>query len=127
MVVGKLYGINVHYVALALISVCLIVAITSSPPAALMVALPIVITLMLTQGTPADVLLERLPGIARVSAIAATTFETLPFNGLIILTLGLAGTNHKQSYRPMLYMTVLWTLLGAVVAGLLIALFPGLA
>ncbi len=50
-----------------------------------------------------------------------------PINGLIILTIGLAGTTHKESYKPMFIMSVAFTLLGTVAAGILLMLFPGLA
>jgi len=63
----------------------------------------------------------------RVSAIAATTFETLPINGLIILTLKLIGCSHKEAYKPMFLQSVLFTLGGAIIATVLIVLFPALA
>jgi H+/gluconate symporter-like permease len=122
MVVGFLSGVNIHYIFLTLLFVCIIVAITSSPPVALMVAIPIVVGVLGAKGMEVDA-----NGIARVGAIAATTFETLPVNGLIILTLGMARTTHKQSYKPMFFMTVMWTLIGAAVAAIMIALFPGLS
>lgn len=122
MLVGMLSGIQIHYIILAIIVVCIVVGITSSPPAALMVAVPIVVGVITAQGGTVDA-----SGIARVSAIAATTFETLPVNGLIVLTIGMAGTTHKESYRPQFYMTVLWTLVGTIVCGALIMLFPGLS
>jgi H+/gluconate symporter-like permease len=122
MVVGALSGIHIHYIFLTLIVVCIIVGITSSPPAALMVAIPLVVGIISAQGGTVNA-----NGIARVAAIAATTFETLPFNGLIVLTIGMAGTSHKESYKPQFLMTVAWTLAGALVAAILIALFPNLA
>ncbi len=124
MIVGALSGVHAHYIIIAIIAVCVIVAITSSPPAALMVAIPVVINIMLGQGFSSDEILAAAPAIARVGALAATTFETLPINGLIILTLGLTGTIHKESYKPMFVMSVGFTLLGTVVAGILLILFP---
>lgn len=127
MVIQVLSGIHAHYIVLAIIAVCVIVAITSSPPAALMVSLPIVLGIMLGQGFSADQVISAAPALARVGALAATTFETLPVNGLIILTLKLTGTTHKEAYKPMFIMSVAFTLLGTVVAGILLILFPGLA
>lgn len=127
MVIGILSGIQVNYIVLVLIVVCILVAITSSPPAALMIALPIAMNIMLGQGLLPEQVLEYTPGILRVGAIAATTFETLPINGLIILTLQLIGCNHKEAYKPMFLQTVVFTLIGAVIAAVMIIAFPGLA
>ena len=125
-VIGLLGGIHAHYIILCIIAVCVIVAITSSPPAALMVSLPVILGIMLGQGfAPADII-ANAPALARVGALAATTFETLPINGLIILTLQLTGCTHKEGYKPMFLMSVLFTLIGTIVAGAMFILFPGL-
>ena len=126
-VISMLAGIHAHYIVIAIIAVCVIVAITSSPPAALMVSLPIVLGIMLGQGYAPEQVIAAAPAVARVGALAATTFETLPINGLIILTLGLTGTTHKEAYKPMFVMSVLFTLIGTIVAGVLLIVFPGLA
>lgn len=131
MVVGLLSGLHVHHIVLAVIVVCVIVAITSSPPAALMISIPMAMGIMMGQilgsgGSP-DQVLAAAPGMMRVGALAATTFETLPINGLIVMTLGLTGTTHKEAYKPMFIMSVGFTLLGTIVAAALIILFPGLA
>ena len=126
-VISLLAGIHAHFISLAIIAVCVIVAITSSPPAALMVSLPVILGIMLGQGyAPAEVI-ANAPALARVGALAATTFETLPINGLIILTLQLTGCTHKEGYKPMFWMSVIFTLIGTIVAGALLILFPGLA
>ena len=127
LVVGMLSGLKVNFVVLVLIAVCVLVAITSSPPAALMIAIPIVMNIMIGQGYAPDMVLANTPAIMRIGAIAATTFETLPINGLIILTLQLSGCTHKEAYKPMFMQTCLFTLGGAVIATVLIILFPGLA
>lgn len=126
MVVGFLSGIQTSYIVLTVIAVCIIVAITSSPPAALMVVMPIVLGIMLGQGYAPDAVIAATPGIARVGALAATTFETLPFNGLIVLTLRMTCTTHKESYKPMFLMSVLWTLIGTIVCAALIMAVPSL-
>lgn len=125
-VVGQLAGIQAHFIILAIMAVCVIVAITSSPPVALMVSLPVILGIMLGQGYSPDQVVNNIPALARVGALAATTFETLPINGLIILTLQLTGCTHKEGYKPMFLMSVLYTLVGTIVAGVLFILFPGL-
>lgn len=115
-------GMQIHYIFLTLVAVAILVAITSSPPVALMVGIPIVVNVVLASGGTVDV-----NGIARIGALASNTFSVLPFNGLVIVALGLAGTTHKESYKSMFYVNVLWTSIGAVAAAVLIVLFPGLA
>lgn len=127
LIVGYLSGIRINCIVLVLLVVCVVVAITSSPPAALMIAIPIVMNIMLGQGMLPEEVLSYAPALMRVSAIAATTFETLPVNGLIILTLQLTGCSHKEAYKPMFLQTVVFTLGGAIIATVLIVLFPGLA
>ncbi len=132
MVVGMLAGINVHPLLLTILVVCVIVAITSAPPVALMVAFPIVIGILAGPaiGMAADAASAVLPfsaqAIYRVGVVAASTFETLPFNGLIVLGLGLTHCTHKESYKPMFLMTVVYTFAATIVCALL-CLIPGLA
>ncbi len=127
LVVGVLSGIQVHYIVLTLIVVCILEAITSSPPAALMIAIPLTMNIMLGQGlAPAEVL-NNAGAVMRIGALAATTFETLPFNGLIILTLSMIGCDHKEAYKPMFMQSCIFTLIGTIICAVLIIAFPGLA
>ncbi len=120
-IVGALGGLNLSPIWLAFIVVCIIVAITSSPPAALMVAIPIVVGVCKAKGLDVNV-----GGIGRVAAIAAGTFETLPFNGAILTTMALAKTTHKEGYLPEFLESVVFMIVGAVVAGILFTIAPGL-
>lgn len=132
MIVAWIAGLEMPPYMLLIFAVCLVVAITSSPPVAIMIAVPMVVGILsgplLAMAT--DAAAVTLPisanAIFRISALAASTFETLPVNGLIILSLSLAKTNHKQSYLPMFLMTVAYTLVGTIVAAAMFALFPGL-
>jgi H+/gluconate symporter-like permease len=131
MVVGALGGIHIAPMVLLIIVVCVIVAITSSPPAALMIALPMFVgattgPLLAQAAEAASVLIPLNPhAIVRVSAIAAATFETLPFNGMIMLCLGLPMCTHKESYKPMFLMTVFYIFIATIVAALLFTI-PGI-
>ncbi len=133
MIVGLLSGLQMNPIILAIVVVCVIVAITSAPPVALMVAIPMVLGIAAGPiiATAADVATAVLPvsagAIMRVSVIAASTFETLPVNGLIILGLHLTKTTHKQAYLPMFLMTVAYTFLGTIVAAALCLAFPAIA
>ena len=120
-IVGFLGGLNMSPIWLAFIVVCIIVAITSSPPAALMVSIPIVVGVCQAKGLDVNV-----GAIGRVAAIAAGTFETLPFNGAILTTMALANTTHKEGYLPEFLESVVFMLVGAVVAGIMFTIAPGL-
>lgn len=121
VIVGALSGLNLHPIWLAFIIICVVVALTSAPPVALFVGLPIVVGILVSKGIAFDV-----NGIGRVSAIAATTFETLPVNGMCVLTIALAKSTYKDSYLPMFINTVLYTLVGAIVCGLIYTFLPGI-
>lgn len=125
LIIGKLSGMNIDPIILAVIMVCIIVALTSSPPATLMIVVPIALGIAFgaAQGN-----LENVPvgALTRVSIIAASTFETLPFNGLVVLTLGLTKCTQKESYKYMFLNTVVYTFIATVVAAVLFIAFPGL-
>ena len=48
--------------------------------------------------------------IHRIATTAATTFDTLPFQGAIIIMLNMADLKHKDGYPPIMMCTVVWTL-----------------
>ena len=103
---------------LVVLSVAIIVAFTGSPPAGLQIILPILSTVLVGVAPEA---------IHRVATISTQTFDTLPFQGAVIVTLGLCGLTHKEGYFPVMMTTVIWTGAAAVVAALMLTFFPGLA
>ncbi|MBS5523400.1 MAG: GntP family permease [Clostridiales bacterium] len=121
--VGMLFKLPFPPMITVTILIIVIVAFTSSPPAALGMGLGIVMGMaqgdLSTLGINPDAL-------ARVAAIAVSTFETLPVNGLIILTTGLAQVKIKDAYLPMFLQTVFMTLIGTIVCLILVMLFPGI-
>lgn len=121
-IVGMLFGMNVSPLLLTLILVAVIVAFTSSPPAALGVALPMIAGAFIWVQTPA----VNPDAVARVAAITASTFETLPVNGLVLLTTGLAQVKIKDAYMPIFLQSVIMTLIGAILCLVLCTLFPGM-
>ncbi len=118
--VDILFGLPFPPLVVATILIIVIVAFTSSPPAALGIALPIVAAAFLPLGA------INPDALARVAAIAVSTFETLPVNGLIILTTSLAQVKIKDAYLPMFLQTVIMTLIGTFLCLALVSLFPGI-
>ena len=122
VVVGALSTLNLHPVLLGMLTICVIVALTSAPPVALYVGLPVVVSILATKG------IDFNPhAMGRVAALAATTFESLPVNGMCVLTIGLARTSYKDSYLPMFLNTVVYTLVATLVCALICMAAPGLA
>ena len=125
--VGKLMSLPFPPLLIAIIMVIIVVAFTSSPPAALAVVLPIIASAFiwpqLEQGLAP---LINPDALARTSAIAVSTFETLPVNGLILLTNGLACIKIKDGYLPQFLMTVIMTLVGTFICLALCLIAPGI-
>lgn len=120
-IVGFLTTVDINPILLGLLIVVVIVALTSAPPVALFAGLPIAVGILAAKGLAFDV-----NALGRVAAMAATTFETLPVNGMCVLTIALAKSTYKKSYFPMFMNTVVWTLVGTAVAALICIFLPGL-
>lgn len=121
VIVAALSSLNIHPVLLALLVICVVVAITSAPPVALYVGLPVVVGICVAKGLAFDA-----GAIGRVAAISATTFETLPVNGMCVLTITLARSTYKKSYLPMFLNTLVYTLIASIVVALICIIAPGL-
>jgi H+/gluconate symporter-like permease len=98
------------------ISVAILVGLTGSPPVALQIVVPVL---------AASLALSPV-AIHRIATITASTFDTLPYQGAIIIMLGMADLKHKEGYPPVFMCTVVMTGLGAIVTALLFAMGVGL-
>ena len=121
--VGALFSTGINPLILGMLLAIIVVAFTSSPPAALSVALPMIAAAYIWTATP---VLEA-GALARVAAIAVSTFETLPVNGLILITTGLAQVKIKEAYAPMFLQTVIMTTIGTIVCAVILIAAPSLA
>ena len=121
--VGALFASGLSPMMLGIMLSIIVVAFTSSPPAALGIALPMVAAAFIWVPEPA----LNPNALARVAAIAVSTFETLPVNGLILLTTGLAQVKIKDAYAPMFLQTVIMTLIGTILCAIILTVAPGLA
>ena len=113
-----LLSFKAHHDLAVVALVAVIVAFTGSPPAGLKIVLPLLSAALVGVAPEA---------IHRVATISTQTFDTLPFQGAVIVTLGLCGLTHKEGYFPVMMTTVIWTGVAAIVAAILLTLFPGLA
>lgn len=121
--VGMLFGMKMSPLVMGIILSIIIVAFTSSPPAALGIALPMVAAAYIWTAEP----MLNPNALARCAAIAVSTFETLPVNGLILITTGLAQVKIKDAYAPMFLQTVIMTLIGTILCAVILTVAPGLA
>lgn len=121
--VETLFGLPIHPVAVAVVLMIIIVALTSSPPAALGIAIPIVASAFVWVDNP----VLSPEALTRIGAWSVDTFATLPVNGLVILTTSLAQVKIKEAYLPMFLQTIFMTFIGAIICAVLLTLFPGLA
>jgi H+/gluconate symporter-like permease len=117
VMVNGLLGLSIPAPLLVVLAVAILVGLTGSPPAGLAIVVPVL----------AANLSLAPEAIHRIATTAASTFDTLPFQGAILIMLGMADLKHKDGYPPVLMCTVCWTMAAAVVEGLLFALIPGLA
>lgn len=121
----KLVGLPIHPLLIVLIGVFILVALTSSPPAGLSIIIPIFAAAFL-QNTGALGIQVSAEAIHRISTISCLTFETLPFNGMIVIALGMAKIKHKEGYLPMFLASVAFPVIAAIVAAILLISFPSL-
>jgi len=115
--VDGLLSLALPQALLVVFAVTILVGLTGSPPAGLQIVVPIL----------ASALTLPPEAIHRIATTASTTFDTLPFQGAVIIMLSMADLKHKDGYPPVFMCTVFWTMTASLVAALLFALFPGLA
>lgn len=124
---GSLTNMPIHPMLIVVIAVVVLVALTSSPPAGMSIIVPVLAGALLAGGTAATAGMIAPEMIHRVATIASVTFETLPFNGMIIIVLSMTKITHKEGYFPMFLCSVIYPLIAAFVAALLFMVCPGLA
>ena len=117
VMVDGLLGLSLPAPLLVVLATAILVGLTGSPPAGLAIVVPVLAANL-------DLAPE---AIHRIATTAATTFDTLPFQGAVIIMLNMAGLKHRDGYPPVMMCTVVWTMAASLVAALLFALFPGLA
>ena len=120
-IVAAIGGVHVSPLWLALVVVMVIAALTSSPVVAISLSIPIAMGAATAAGVNVN------PGhLARIVALGASTLETLPVNGAVLLALGLCKCTHKEGYGAIAIANVIATTIGAVVCTILCFAFPAL-
>lgn len=113
-------GIEGNPLLVATIGVVIFVLFTTSPPAALQLGLPAYLP-AIESGTLSATALHR------TAVIATTTFESMPYCGAAIISMGAAGVSMREGYIYCFVTTVLIPLVCTFITTGLFMLFPGLA
>lgn len=119
--VHGLGSLQVNIMILTFIVVAIIVLFTSSPPAGLMISIPMIVGIAAAKGLNVNMDL-----VLRIAVITSITFESLPWNGVILFTMKMSHTNHKESYPAYFWQTVVWTTVAALAAVLISIVFPNI-
>lgn len=117
---GKLAQLNGSPLLIGMMALMVMTLIGGSGPAGLASGLPMFQPVMAQMGVS-------MSAFHRISAFAATTFDTLPTNAGFIAATEIAKVEAGKSYKYVGVCTVLNTTVGTIVLTLILMAFPGLA
>lgn len=106
--------VNINIYILCFVMCAVIVALSASPPVAIMISIPAVLSVAQARGIAVNT-----DAIFRIAVFTSITFESLPWNGLVLVSNQLADTTHKEAYKPYFLQTVIYTTLAAFVCSVM--------
>ena len=124
---GSIVNLPIHPILIVVVAIVILVALTSSPPAGMTIILPILASALLAGGSATNAGILTPEMIHRVATIASVSFETLPFNGMIVIILSMTKLSHKEGYMPMFLISCILPLIAAIVAALMYIVAPSLS
>jgi len=113
-------SINTSPILICVIVVALMCMLTGGSSTGQLIALPEIAPKLLDMGLNVNI-------IHRVSVFAATTLDSMPYCGSILMLLPMCHMKLKEIYPAMFITTVVATSCGTAAVALMCALFPGLA
>lgn len=120
-IVSAILALNLPPIVLLVVCTALLCALTGGSATGLTICLPIIGVQMVDNfGLAPEV-------VHRVSVFAATTMDTLPYSGAILMFLPISHMKLKEVYPATFVTTVLATIAGTITVAFLCAVFPGLA
>ena len=119
-IVDAVLGIEVNPLLLCVISVALLCALTGGSTTGQSIVLPIVRPILESKGLTASVM-------HRIAAFSATTLDSLPHSGTILMTVTYADLKMKDSYPAIFVTTTLATTAATAAVTLLLWIFPWMA
>lgn len=119
-IVDAVLGIETNPLLLCVISVAFLCALTGGSTTGQSIVLPIVRPILEAKGLTADVM-------HRIATFSATTLDSLPHSGTILMTVTHADLKMKDAYPAIFVTTTLATIVATTVVTLLLWLFPWMA
>ena len=120
-IVDALLGMQIHPILLCILAVAALCMLTGGSATGQQIVLPIILPVI--QGTGA----VSIAAMHRIGSFAATTLDSLPHSGTILMTISHADCGMKDSYPAIFVTTTLATTVGTAVTAALLYFFPGLA
>ena len=119
-IVDSVLGIKVNPILLCVISVAFLCALTGGSTTGQSIVLPIVQPVLESKGLAASVM-------HRIATFSATTLDSLPHSGTILMTVTYSDLKMKDSYPAIFVTTTLATTMATAAVTLLLWLCPWLA
>jgi H+/gluconate symporter-like permease len=110
----SLMGLSISPYLLIFVIIAIIVLFTGSPPAGIMMGLGMIVGVADAKGLNVDYGL-----LMRIAAFTSITFESLPWNGTVLICQSFSKTTHRQSYPIYFWITVIFTTAAALVSVLI--------
>ena len=120
-IVEMLLGMEIHPILFCIIAIAFLCMLTGGSATGQQIVLPIIMPVVQSSG------LISLAAMHRIGSFAATTLDSLPHSGTILMTTSHADTPMREAYPAIFVTTTLATVTGTIVVALLLWLFPGLA
>ena len=118
--IDAITSISIAPILICWVVVALMCMLTGGSSTGQLVALPIIAPKLQALGLTAST-------IHRVSAFAATTLDSMPYSGSILMLLPMCHMKLKEVYPALFVTTVIATTVGTAAVTLMCVLFPGLA
>ena len=118
-ILDALTSMNASPILICAVVVAIMCMLTGGSSTGQLIALPIIAPRLMEMGLSVDI-------IHRVSVFAATTLDSMPYSGSILMLLPMCHMKLKEIYPAMFITTVLATTCGTIAVCLMCALFPGL-
>lgn len=115
--IDSLLAADLSPILLLIIVVSLICMMTGGSTTGTQIALPILSPTLQQMGMT-------LPQIHRIGVFAATTLDSLPNSGSVIMAVGLADLPMREGYPPVFVSTVVATMTGTIVVAAIMMLAP---
>lgn len=113
-------GLDMSPMLICAIVVSIMCMLTGGSSTGQLISLPLIAPKLMNLGL-------NVGAIHRISCFAATTLDSLPYSGAILMLLPLCHMKLREVYPPLFITTVVATTCGTIAVIVMCALFPGLA